>query len=203
MKPLYHFTNSAHLPRIIRSGELRPPAFELPGQEHLPEFVHATSNPNGERTAAGWWHWQPTFDAGVIRRVRFTLHAEDFAPWREVYARSGWSPFDMISLERAALSRGSNTAKHFCRAEPLSLSRVIAVHTRSVKSKAWEPFDIASANVSELGPIKGDTFGPDVVDCLGIEIGGLWYTSERFKAEHGNSGYAFAPAPYKLEAVAS
>jgi hypothetical protein len=80
---LYHFTSSAQLPRIVRSGELRPAVFV--GQP--PDFVHATNNENGERTAAGWWTWEKDYRAGTIRRVRFTLAAGDFEPWLTVLAR--------------------------------------------------------------------------------------------------------------------
>ena len=45
---LYHFTSSAQFPRIVRSGELRPIVFV--GQPR--DFVHATDNEHGERTAA-------------------------------------------------------------------------------------------------------------------------------------------------------
>jgi hypothetical protein len=93
MPYLFHFTSSAQLPRIIRNGELRPATY-IGGPR---DFVHAAENKNGDRTAAGWGSWEPTYRAGGIRRVRVTVDAADFEPWLAVYARyPEWTP-DLIA----------------------------------------------------------------------------------------------------------
>jgi hypothetical protein len=98
---LYHHTTSAHLPLIIRSAELRPGA--PLGNFAKREFVHATDNPVGDRTACGFWTWHSAYDRGRIQRVRFTLGRADFEPWHDVLARyPEWTP-DMIKhLQDAA-----------------------------------------------------------------------------------------------------
>src|SRR6266567_3149051 len=118
---LFHFTTSCHLPRIIRSGELRPAVYPA-GQP--PDFVHATTNENGERTAAGWGMWEEDYRSGRLRRVRFTLAAEDFEPWREVCARfPRWEAALIESLEKTGRERGSSPSAWFCRVEPLPLAK--------------------------------------------------------------------------------
>jgi hypothetical protein len=70
------------------------------------------------------------------------------------------------------------------------LSRVAAVHTRSVKSKAWEAFDVAAAKILTLPPTPSEE---QIIDNLAIEIGGALYASEQFKGEHNANGYFCAP----------
>jgi hypothetical protein len=162
---LYHFTSSAQFPWIIRSGELRAAIY--PGQPR--DFVHATDNETGERTAAGWWTWEKSYRAGDIRRVRFTLDAADFEPWRTVYARyPEWTPYKIEQLHDAARSRGQSTAGHYCRAEPLPLAKVIAIDTRAYTGHRWEPFDLSASAVFDIGP-----------NCLGVKLGTKIYPSIR------------------------
>jgi hypothetical protein len=179
-KTLFHFTTCCHLPRIIRSGELRPAVY--PNQPR--DFVHATDNEHGERTAAGWWTWAKTYRAGDIQRVRFTLDAADFEPWREVYARyPEWKP-DMIErLIAAAASQGQSTEGHHCRAEPLPLSKVLAVHTRGYTTHKWTPLDLASATVIDA---ENDNPKPNA-DCLGIVLGGKVYFSVQERTPDGRN----------------
>jgi len=48
---LFHHTDCAHLPYILSSGELRPSNYPLLGSP--PDVLCATTDPNGDRTAAG------------------------------------------------------------------------------------------------------------------------------------------------------
>jgi hypothetical protein len=121
-----------HLPRIIRSGELRPAPYQPR------DFVHATSNQNGERTAAGFWYWNDVYRAGHLRRVRFTVAAEDFEPWLDVYARFPEWTSDMIErLQKTAGEQLTQTSEWYCRSEPLPLANVIAVDTRAYLGHKW------------------------------------------------------------------
>lgn len=82
--PIYHFTSSAHLPRIMRARELRPFA-----AGNLRGFVYATESANGDRTATVSMSRaaQEAYREGTLRRVRLTLSADDFEPWLNVLAR--------------------------------------------------------------------------------------------------------------------
>ena len=48
---LYHFTDTAHLPWIFMAGELRPGLNRI-GNYPSPEFVWATTDARGDRSAA-------------------------------------------------------------------------------------------------------------------------------------------------------
>jgi hypothetical protein len=52
MQRVYHFTDSAHLPWILSDGELRAGANKIGGYP-APEFVWATTEDRGSRTATG------------------------------------------------------------------------------------------------------------------------------------------------------
>jgi hypothetical protein len=179
-KQLYHFTSSAQLPRIIRSGALIPAEFKEPR-----DFVHATANENGERTAAGFWYWNGVYRAGHLQRVRFTLAAEDFEPWLDVCARYPKWTADMIErLQKVAREQRAQPADWYCRADPLPLSKVLAVHTRAYTGHRWEPFDLATATVVDLeGPKSFD------VDGLGVKIGEKIYPSVRTRRYDGHDAY--------------
>ncbi len=194
---VYHFTTTCALPRILRSGELRPATYDLRLSEvfhdNLRDFLHVTTREEGEPTASGWLGsvGKQQYREGTIRRVRFTLDAADFEPWRQVYARySGWTPERMEGLEQVARANGHRSTEGvwLCRADPLPLSKVIAVHTRSYLGHGWEPFDFASAEVFEA---TTDNPQPGV-DCLAVEIGGKIYASECTKQADG--AHAFRPA---------
>jgi hypothetical protein len=179
---LYHFTTSAHLPRIVRSGELRPSFF--PGQPR--DFVHATDNENGDRTAAGWGTWEETYRAGAIRRVRFTLAADDFEPWLTVVGRyPEWTPDWIETLQKVARDWGQSTSCWYCRPDPLPLVRVIAVDTRAYSGHRWDPFHLSSAVVLE----NTATSPSPNMDRLGIKLGDKIYWSTRELRSNGYDAY--------------
>lgn len=182
---LYHFTSSAQLPRIVRAGELRPAVFL--GQPR--DFVYATDSKNGDRTAAGWWTWEGAFRAGNIRRVRFTLAADDFEPWLTVLARyPECTPDWIVALEESARERGQSTSGWHCRPDPLQLAKVIAIDTRACGHR-WERFDLSSAVVLE----KAVTNRTPNTDCLGIKLGDTIYWSVREIRPHGHHLYTSLP----------
>ncbi len=190
----YHFTTTCHLPRIIRSGELRPAIY----RDGPPDFVHVTDNPEGEPTATGsWGDWMQDYRKGAIRRVRFTVSPEDFEPWRRVVARyPEWTANMIANLERVARERGSSAGWH-CRPDPLPLPRVLAVHTRSYLAHRWEPFDLISATV-----LEATTDTPrDGVDCIGLQLGDLIYWSERERQLEGHDVYRATAKRAKQEAA--
>ena len=162
---LYHFTSSAHLARIVRSGELRPFA----GKPR--DFVHATDNENGDRTATGY-AWEKEYRAGIMRRVRITLASDDFEPWLSVLARyPEWTPEYIARLQRAARDHGQSTSGWYCRPDPLPLAKAVAIETRAYTSHRWEPFDLTSAVVLEATTTEESPHE----DCLGIKLGDKIY----------------------------
>src|SRR5437763_313612 len=102
---VYHFTSSMQLPRILRSGELRPliitearKKYELSlggfGATAMPsvDFVHATSDSQREPTATSEYGLSgDAYGGSKWARVRITLDVEDFEPWLEVTRRNGYS----------------------------------------------------------------------------------------------------------------
>jgi hypothetical protein len=80
---VYHFTDTARLPWILRSGELRPGANRVGGYPD-PDFLWATVDSRGARSASGGGQG---YREGLVRLVRFTLRAEDFEPWPGILRR--------------------------------------------------------------------------------------------------------------------
>jgi hypothetical protein len=182
-KHLYHFTTSAHLPRIVRSGELRPAIYR--GEPR--DFVHATDNENSDRTAAGWGEWNRDYRAGNLRRVRFTLDADDFEPWRIVVSRypdltTNW----IAKLEQTARNWGQSTSGWYCCPDPLPLTKVVATHTRAYSGHRWEAFDWSTAKVLEVKNPNPN------MDCLGVKLDDKIYMSARKVSPNGYHEYKIA-----------
>jgi hypothetical protein len=135
---VYHFTCTGRLPWIVASGELRPGRNQL-GNYPDPDFLWATTNPRGDRTAAAF----PAYRGGDTALVRLTLPEEDFEPWPEITARyPRWTPAQGARLETGALNRGeSNFACWRARAEPLPLSRVISAEAKTYVG-TWQPIEL-------------------------------------------------------------
>jgi len=68
---IYHFTDTARLPRILLSGELRPGTI---AERHLDDLLWATTNPKGDRTASSFWDGP----CNAVLQIRFTLRDDDF-----------------------------------------------------------------------------------------------------------------------------
>jgi hypothetical protein len=181
-KTLYHHTTQMHLPRILRDGELRPLVIRKKTRDYYrslshfrnsgdaPDFVHATTNPDHERTS--------TVDMGgpdevgnvadKIVRVRFTLQANDFEPWREVLARyPQWTPEAIKAHEKVGRERGSDVRGWYCRAEPLKCDRWIAIHYKRPGDDQWLlcPMDATIFSVGDdirNSALMGVVLGNDV-----------------------------------------
>ena len=147
--------------------------------------MHATSNENGDRTAAGWGTWEETYRDGAIRRVRFTVDFSDFGPWLTVLARyPEWTPDWINRLRNAAQQRGQPTLGWYCRPDRLPLNKVLAVHTRSYTGHSWDPFDLSAAEV-----IERQTDEPLAEERLGIKIGKMIFWSIRQVSPDGHDAY--------------
>jgi hypothetical protein len=178
---LYHFTGSCNLPRILHSGDLRP----MPHNDGIPEFVHATSNPHGEKTASldAEVGKDSFYQAGVLARVRFTLNAEDFEQWLTIVRRyPQWTPAAVKNLESIGHKLGVSPYSWYARAEALKLDRVVAVHTMTRPDNRWQPFDLSAA---EFWTVK------DRPNAMGVLISGKLYFSESYVEPDGRTGYRF------------
>src|SRR5215203_1119572 len=96
---VFHFTDTARLPWILASGELRPERNRIGGFPDL-DFLWATTSPIGDRSASCG---AQDYREGMTRLVRITLHVEDFEPWPQITARfPAWTADHIRQLESAA-----------------------------------------------------------------------------------------------------
>jgi hypothetical protein len=200
--PLYHFTTSAHLPRILQSGELHamkvtpellayeaslyPFASKAPALRPSFELVDATTNPNRERTATVEYNREfggsDFFDDGDMAIVRFTLEADDFTPWKQLCEAVGYKPEWIKSLAATARNRGSDPRQWFSRVEPLPLSRVVAIHTQDIFNgrDEWLPLDKDAVSYYTCG---------DDPRIMGVDIGKVcFWSAQSFR--DGRDAYA-------------
>ena len=107
---LFHFTDTARLPWIVASGELRRGDNRL--GDYPVDFLWATTSDKGDPTAA--WackRGRKAYREGRSRQVRFTLDREDFAPWRDIVGRfSEWTPKYIATLESSGRKMGADPA---------------------------------------------------------------------------------------------
>jgi hypothetical protein len=175
---VHHFTNTARLPWILSSGELRPGANAV-GKFPDPEFVWATTDHRGSRTAA----IRPGYRDGTWLLVRFTLSIDDFKPWARIPSLyPTWTPEAVERLERSGRKMGDDPAQWWCRIEPLPLSRAVAIETKAYRDPTWTA--LRSREVIHL---------PD--GMLGIVIGKTLFCSKQFEESDGRTGYLAMVAP--------
>ncbi len=170
---VYHHTDTARLPWILLSGELRPGANRI-GDFPDPDFLWATTLAVGDRTASAS---RVAAQSGLTRLVRFTLKEEDFVSWPAVVEPfPAWTPDHITRLEKAAAGKSSPSTWR-CRATPLPSSGWVSIETRSYTNNRWQPFD----------------FGPPPIvmddDCLGVWVGDTAYFSQQVAHPSGAVGY--------------
>jgi hypothetical protein len=174
---VYHFTDTARLPFILKSGVLKPGRNKLGGFPD-PDFLWATSQDVGDYTACG----SQAYRQGKTRLVRFALNREDFKPWREIVKDyPQWTPFQIERLERAARGR-SNPSDWFCRSGPILSREWLAIDTRDYHGK-WQSF--SDRCVTEID---------DDPETLSITIGRKIHVSKQIELLGGNLAYSFATA---------
>jgi hypothetical protein len=177
---VYHFTDTARLPWILISRELRPGRNKIGGMPD-PDFLWATTDSRGDRTASSS-HQSEMYRKGRARMVRFTLRAHDFEPWRKLVDRHpAWTSVFIDRLVRAARAVRSSPDTWLRRTEPLPWRNWISVETRSpYGDNIWLPFE---------GPFDG----PVIVDCgdgyMGVKIKGKVFASRPHSLPNGNRAY--------------
>jgi hypothetical protein len=193
---LYHHTSHMALPRILASGELRPIIMlpertaELnglfPNVGDAPEFVHATSDPHRDGMSTidlsiAEERGRKLYEAGELLKVRFTVDAEDFEPWRTIVGREPlWSQQFIDATAQGAQDNGSNSASWYSRREPLPLSKVIAIHVKWF-NKPWIELDG-----------RGIFTISDDPEIMGVQLGGLVRWSEHAIIGHNDAFTPFA-----------
>lgn len=175
---LYHFTDTARLPFILQSGTLKPGRNKIGGFPD-PDFLWATTQAVGDYTASG----TQAYRSGQTRLVRFTLQRKHFRPWPEITTDyPQWTPTHIERLEHAAREL-SNPADWFCRAEPLALSEVLEIETRSWRS-GWVPLE--SRKVVRIEGMPG---------ALAVTAAGRVFISRQVEIQNGTVAYEFWSAP--------
>jgi hypothetical protein len=145
MPHVYHFTDTARLPWIVETGELRPGRNQIGG---FPvDFLWATTNAQGDRTASA----MQLYRKGVTALVRLTLRVADFELWPDILERfPQWTSEHARLLEAAARRRGeTNFGRWRARAEALPLSSVISVGAKTY-SRNWKAVDLQDARLRHL-----------------------------------------------------
>lgn len=99
--------------------------------------------------------------------------------------RSQRTPKMIKALQDLGHESGSSSYSWYARAEPLPLSKVVAVHTMVYPDNRWQPFDLSAA---EISTVEGR---PDI---MGVRIGDGIFFSESYLNPDGVTGYRFMPA---------
>ena len=171
---LYHFSDSARLPWILRSGQLRP-GRNIIG-DFPQEFLWATTSHLGDPTATSALSVQ--YKSGDIYLVRFTVDADDFFPWAEVPDRfPAWTKDHVAALER--VKKGADPSRWWCRADALSLDDVSMIDARSYADGRWREVDRTVHEVHQ-GNEK----------WLGTSFSGRQYYSAHRTNPNGTDGYS-------------
>jgi hypothetical protein len=181
---VYHFTDTARLPWILKSGELE---VEKNRVGNFPDegFLWATRDPRGARSAAAYWgNNGRAYRNGDTMLVRFTLPAQDFESWRTVIARyPSWTDKHIAALEDSGRKRGCSPDKWQCRPEPLPSYRWLAIDCRSYVGHGWRQLPL------DMRPVHCD-------GGLGLVIGEYQFTS--FQEDDG-----ITPVVYLAHKVAA
>lgn len=162
MTVLYHYTDTARLPWIIQSGELRPGRNAIGGFPQ-PDFLWATSDPQGDRTASA--HRGDYWRRGALWHARFVLDPADFLRWADNRdSLPGWTADHVGRLEAA---KGASPSAWWYREASLPLSACRAVEVRSYAVNRWRQ------------ALLGQPIGVDGGAGLSITIGTRVFASAR------------------------
>jgi hypothetical protein len=178
MTAVYHFTDTARMPRIIETGELRP-SNNFVG--NFPQdFLWATTNSAGDRTSSAQSQ-QDAYRKGFVQIIRLTLKGEAFDDWHSVLAKfPAWTDQHINSLLAVARRQGETGSNWRARVDPLPLSEVTAVHAKSYKTGQWMPIPATSDFC-----VRFD--GEPMV--RGFVVGDRAYCAKRYQAPSGATGY--------------
>lgn len=166
---IYHFTDSAHLPHILLSGELRPGRATVGGFPD-PDFLWATASSVGDNTITGY----NMYKSGQVSLVRFALDQSRFFSWREAQLHNpAWEDRHIRALETRA--NGANPDHWFCSMESYPLSDILAVDIRTYRG-AWAP--------AKTRGLRGDGNG-----FVEVVVNGREFCSRKVKLSTGQLFY--------------
>lgn len=191
--PVFHFTDTIHLPWILASGELRPNRETLPGVGHL-RYLWGTTNPEGDYTSApqrAIHHGREAdWQAGIFQLVRFTLPADAFMTWNEIVRESDWTPAGVAELveydQREFDEYGHDLWR--CRWDPMRLANALKVEVTGFKdheTERWWPLDLSDPKL-RLPSRKANR--------LGVRIGRRRFYSDRHPTEIPDR-FSYVPWP--------
>ncbi|MFG1184394.1 hypothetical protein [Xanthobacter aminoxidans] len=173
--PIYHFTSTAHLPWIIESGELRAGRNKIGGFPD-PDFLWATSNRYGDRTATAMA--SPAYRDGKTWAVRLTLDPVGFAHWSIIPGLfAQWTGDQVERLERLAAGK-SDPRDWWCAPGPMPLSCVTVMETRSYRDSSWKRIEPEVTTIWQGG-----------TKWLGVQIGDRQFFSAKCIGPHGQDAY--------------
>ena len=149
---VYHYTDSLHLPWIVKSSELRPNTNRLVGIG-LIKYLWATTNPAGDKTARAMitMHkgYEELFQHGLVQLIRFTLPSAGFVPWCDIKRESNWTRGQIRKLQQSDRKYFDEHgfAKWRCRREPLPITSAL-----KVEAKLWEKVGGKSRQRANIAP---------------------------------------------------
>jgi hypothetical protein len=173
---VFHFTDSARLPWILETGELRP------HDDGIGAFLWATTQEYGDYTAHGFESYFKRMGA----LVRMTLHASDFKPWDTIRAGLPKKVMPRVEKMEKHVHRHWDIEGWRLRPDPLPLSRVIEIEVRlpvplyvfdddSRYWETWRPVDTVKDIIVKPDGTRGlvvrdvnmgDSCGPYVLDLV-------------------------------------
>jgi hypothetical protein len=127
------------------------------------------------------------YRSGLVRHIRFTLPRDQFIPWREVPSRyTAWTWGEVQRMEQGAPHLQTDPANWFVRAEPLSLTKVIAADWRSYRNNRWAPLPQPVDLFAEHWPV------------LVVRVGDHCFASQQIEGPHGRQAYGILEANMRV-----
>ena len=176
--PVYHHTDTARLPWILKDGFLRPGANRIGGFPD-PDFLWATTEPQGDMTASA--DRGQCYRTGRARHVRFTLDRTKFFAWAAAPDRHPQWTLGHVARLHAVAKGKSNPATWWCRSDPLPVAECIAIETRSYVDNRWLPFDRDSLVFSTSDDLHNQ--------WLSVEVAGTIFASRKYLSPIGADGF--------------
>jgi len=144
-----------------------------------PDFIWATTQPAGDRTASGG-QGDP-YRTGKTRLVRFAFDRQHFFPWSSTREQfPSWTRSHVGRLEMAAEGK-SDPATWWYRADPLPLALCLGIETRSYQDKLWRPLSV------EAEVLVGKA--PGAEGWMMVKIGDTVFGSAQRTDSAGRVGY--------------
>lgn len=197
---VYHYTDSLHLPWIVKSSELRPNTNRLIGIG-LIKYIWATTNPAGDKTARAMitMHkgYEELFQHGLVQLIRFTLPSAGFVPWCDIKRESNWTRGQIRKLQQSDRKYFDEHgfAKWRCRREPLPITSALKVEAK-LWGEGWRPIKATRKYCAEIS---------DDPPIMAFIINNVHYYSQQFTSEndhHTLSGYTIPDREELVEILA-